>query len=441
MDAKKRKGSKRRAGELAQPSCSLVGLGSLFAQTAGDFAVIVHGDPDCANPFLKVFPHRLVPDLEDVYLGTHRFYCSDLSEIDVAAGKGTQRLLECARVVLKQAKPARLFLIGTCLSEMVGEDLDIVAQEVEEAVGVPTIGLSAGGLRLKTQAQLLDRFGQLMLEPSLAAGPSTGPGVTMLGYAPLRRWEREEFQSLLNAMGAPLVAELPGRASEEQWAAGAKASLLVVSDSDAWPGVTDLLAGNGTKILESPPPVGAAAATRFFDSINKAVDGTGGHTDQFAELWDRAGASMAPQADRLRGRKVAYCIGSIKNYEAGQLALEGLGDIPAFVDLGMEVEVLVQERDDQQSHERVQRNLAALGIDLPYRNFNDPGVLGEALKAGDFDLAYCQDHLKGQAMQAGLPYVRFGAMRPGAAGMVTNSLILIGAISEGFQGRYGRYLR
>jgi len=491
-------GSRRRAGELAQPSCSLVGIGSLLLETQGSFAVVIHGDVDCINPFLKVFPHRLAPDVARMRLASDRFYTTGLLENEVIAGGGRQRLVSCIRTAVEEQSPRVVFVLGTCLSEMIGEDLEGGCAEAQAACGVPVMALRAGGLRLKTQAELLDRFGTLLasldrvsfgghleartgdvgnVQTGLAAGalgealpprqpggevqPSAGAGgIVLLGYPGLRPRERTEVDNLLAAAGGRLLAELPARSSLDAWSDLASADLVAVADPALWPELLALLTVRKVSWDDLPPPMGLLATRRFYGKLlERCPHGEAAMASlDAAELAARAelavlsaspvtwpeGAAAGVQGDvsrRVGGLRVAYCIGSIKNYVAGQLAQEGLADLPVFAELGCDVEILIQERDDQAAHDRVCRNLAALGIELPYRNFNDPGVLSRALSSGGYDLAYCQDHLAGQVRQAGIAHVRSGALRPGFVGMVHNARTLEAALSSGFQGRYGRYLR
>jgi len=489
----------RRPGVLSQPTCSLVGLGTLLLGTPGDFVVLFHGDPDCVNPFLQVFPHRLAPDAADVYVGSNRFFHTGLREVDVVAGSGRDRLMAAVEAIVASLHPPTIFVIGTCLSEMIGEDLVEMAADASERFGVTVVGLPAGGLRLRTQPEVLDRFGTLMLRhgapalpssghaalaastPSLpsqeSAGPEALPGtesavpealpgtesavpeaqpgtvfVSLLGYPGLRPWERADLEAPLAAAGIQLAAELPGRASMDDWArAGqsalgdkqpaSRSALTVVADEALWPGVCGLLRDRGQTVLPLAAPVGLSATEVFVTTIAGHFGRGDLVREEIARRRERAARDLAAIAGPLAGLHAAYCIGSNKNYVAGQLAREGLGDLPALIELGMKVEILVQERRDPESLRRVADNLAAVGVGgLPFATFNDPGVLGERLKSGSFALAVCQDHLKGQADRAGVRYVRMGALRPGFSGMVTNARTLLAAFQEGFQARYRRYM-
>ncbi|MBM4355556.1 MAG: hypothetical protein FJ109_17505 [Deltaproteobacteria bacterium] len=470
-------GSSRRAGELAQPSCSMVGLGSLLLETEGSFAVVIHGDADCINPFLKVFPHRLAPDVGRMRLSSDRFHVTGLTEPEVISGGGRERLLRCIETAVEQQAPEIVFVLGTCLAEMIGEDIQGICESAGSRLGLPVIPLRTGGLRLKTQAELLDRFGTLLASPpgttghgegnDAPGGPgadaaasvpcnrlptpeseesqSAGGGIVLLGYPALRPWEWDEVAGLVGAAGGRLAAELPARSSLAAWQRLTGADLVAIADPAFWPDLIALLERRNVPWVELPPPVGLQASHSFYDKLLSHCP-RGGQAAQMLDELSRSTRSFLDSLPAtgglgLSGLRVAYCIGSIKNYVAGQLAREGLGELPALLELGCDVEVLIQEREDQGARDRVRRNLDLLGVDLPFRNFNDPGVLGRELTAGKYRLAYCQDHLAGQARQAGLAHVRFGALRPGFVGMVHNARTLQAALSTGFQGRYGRYLR
>ncbi len=451
----------------------MVGLGTLLLETQGSFAVVVHGDADCINPFLKVFPHRLAPDVGRVQLASDRFYSTGMAENEVISGGGRERLLACIRSAVAQQTPEIVFVLGTCLSEMIGEDIERVCALAQAECGVPVVPLRTGGLRLKTQPELLDRFGTLLAsrEETRAAAsedavtsavPSTATsaaertlpgsatdglsgGVVLLGYPGLRPWERDEVARMLETAGGRLAAELPARSSLTAWSNLTAAGLVAVADPAFWPELLSLLERRKVPWLELAPPMGIEASQRFYSRLlEHCPDGNaarGALEREVAAAKERLESLGKIGARPLKGLRVAYCIGSIKNYVAGQLAREGLGELPVFFELGCEVEVLIQEREDSAARERVQKNFDLLGVQLPFRNFNDPGVLGRELTAGGYQLAYCQDHLSGQVRQVGIAHVRFGALRPGFVGMEHNARTLQAALSTGFQGRYGRYLR
>jgi hypothetical protein len=455
----------------------MVGLGTLLLETEGSFAVVIHGDADCINPFLKVFPHRLAPDVARMRLSSDRFHVTGLTEPEVISGGGRDRLLRCIETAAEQQAPEIVFVLGTCLAEMIGEDVQGICEQAEKTLGVPVVPLRTGGLRLKTQAELLDRFGTLLAsarettgslgdsddsgKPGTQAGvtglrsglhtvttegpQAVGGGIVLLGYPALRPWERDEVAGLVSAAGGRLAAELPARSSLAAWRGLTSAELVAIADPAFWPDLIALLERRNVPWVELPPPVGLEASHNFYARLLSHCprgEDSRGKLDELSRS-TRSFLDSLPVSGGLglAGLRVAYCIGSIKNYVAGQLAREGLGELPALLELGCDVEVLIQEREDQDARDRVRKNLDLLGVDLPFRNFNDPGVLGRELVAGKYRLAYCQDHLAGQARRAGLAHVRFGALRPGFIGMVHNARTLQAALSTGFQGRYGRYLR
>ncbi len=431
-----KEGKKGKAGQLAQPSCSMVGLGTLFLETPGNFAVLIHGDVDCINPFLRVFPFRLAPDFHDTLLGSQRFYSTALNETDVVTGVTGKRALETIELVSRSGVD-QIFLLGSCLSEMIGEDLEEIAREADRRFGVSVTPLSTGGLRLKSQPELLDWFSELMLT-NVPLPESTDPkALTLVGYPALRPMERAELERVLALGDLRLAAELPSRTSVERWKLVASASTHVVADRRMFPRLMGRLEQSGS-LLELPPPVGVGPTRQFYTAILDSFSTSNG---PLAEMEGEATLAVTRLAEPLRGRKVAYILGSSKNYEAGSLALEGMGDLAAFLEMGMEVVVMVQERETDDGLSKIGGRLSQLGFDLPFVAFNDPVVLPEALARDDFSLVYGPDHLSNQARLAGIAFLKQGRMRPGFAGMLHNVKMVIGSLSSGFSGRYGRYLR
>jgi len=111
-----------------------------------------------------------------------------------------------------------------------------------------------------------------------------------------------------------------------------------------------------------------------------------------------------------------------------------------MLEMGFEVEIVIQERDRPDVHDRIKRNLAALNIDLPYRLFYEPAVLAPVLLEGKFDVGYLSDFLMGQATSVHLPTVPLGRLLPGYRGIpraVSKFENIAGSI---FEGRYKKYL-
>ena len=120
---------------IQQPSCSLVGLASCLVQTGGDFAVVIHGPVDCANTFPRHVPLVRLGRQAAGRLSSHRFFSSNLSESDVTLGRSERALARCLESVVSSLRPKVVFVLGTCLSDVVGDDTKKVASQAAKKTG------------------------------------------------------------------------------------------------------------------------------------------------------------------------------------------------------------------------------------------------------------------------------------------------------------------
>jgi hypothetical protein len=172
------------------------------------------------------------------------------------------------------------------------------------------------------------------------------------------------------------------------------------------------------RVVEAAPPKGIGATDALFRSVAAAAGADAEPVLAALPVRARALAEVEGLRAHVAGRRLAFGIGSLHDFEPEHLAREGLGDLPLLRELGFDVEVVIQERDRPEVHARIRRDLAAFGCDVPYRLFYEPGVLAPVLREGRFDAAVLADFLGDQAAAAGVPMVRFGAFGSGYGGAI-----------------------
>ncbi|MDR1899392.1 MAG: nitrogenase [Treponema sp.] len=115
-----------------------------------DAAVISHGPVGCAgclHEFAFTYQvngvHRGV--LEPVQ---RRIFSTNMEEKDTVYGSG-EKLAAAIREVYRRVKPAAIFIITTCASGIIGDDVQGIADEAEEEIGVPVVAIFCEGFRSK----------------------------------------------------------------------------------------------------------------------------------------------------------------------------------------------------------------------------------------------------------------------------------------------------
>jgi nitrogenase molybdenum-iron protein alpha chain len=115
-----------------------------------DAAVISHGPVGCAgclHEFAFTYQvngmHRRVDNPEQ-----RRIFTTNVTERDTVYGAG-QKLAAAIRDVYQRVKPAAIFVITTCASGIIGDDVESIANEAEEEIGIPVGAVFCEGFRSK----------------------------------------------------------------------------------------------------------------------------------------------------------------------------------------------------------------------------------------------------------------------------------------------------
>ena len=144
------------------------------------------------------------------------------------------------------------------------------------------------------------------------------------------------------------------------------------------------------------------------------------------------------EVGRVRGRRprLGYNIGSVRSFDLRRVALEELGDLPLFEEVGFDVHLFIQGPSDADNLERTAGVLSELGCRHPFTLFRDPGSLAKILKPGELDLFFGADFLREQLALVNLPLLELDALLMGY-GAVADNLDRIGrCLSSRFAGYF-----
>lgn len=459
----------RKAGELNQHGCSMTGFAFQVVDLAGpDLAVVIFGERDCVSAFPRTTSRWAASPWWDVYTVA-------LGEADIVAGRAEEKLEECLNYVsevlagrgpmsremldgipafaarqafIQSGVQPRILVLSTCLSEVTGAAIETVCRRVQARTGTRILSVATSGLKLKTQAEVVDEVAETMISGFGDFGAVDATAVNLLGFQTDRPDHpgaaagmfRTEASTIIEAFGGRLNSAVPAGATVQDWRNLPRGALNFVSDASVLSKVVAMLSGGGRRFIEVIQPKGVAASDQFFSAIASAlgVDPVP-FLDRFAPRLDAL--AVVSEARRMfAGMRLAYGIGTLHNFRPDVLAQEGLGNLPMFLELGFDVEIVIQERDYPEVHERIRRNLQALGVDAPYRLYYEPAVLEPALREGKYDCAYVADFMRDQVARAGIPMMNFGEMNSGYrfAGEYVRQIMR--TLRSDFDGRFGKYL-
>lgn len=452
-------------GQMGQPCCTLSGICSVLSAMRGNFAVVIHGERDCASSFMPS------PDV-----ALTRFFSTNLNEKNAIAGATEQVLEECLRAIADEVKPDVIFVLGTCTVAVLGERFEASVSRVSYETGIAMRALNTGGLRLGTQSDMLDWLFEVLaglpvLTPldsvwsrqALSVADQmkrTGRWLERARYAhdalkklpaPLAvvresavnlvgvpqpsggNWDEPE--GLLRKAGLQINAVYPFGATLEDWRAVNSACVSAVADRSLYPRLTEQLERLDQRIVEVPLPVGLEQTCRFFRLIAEAFDKGPEMETHLEKHRERIEAEVRPFVARYRGLRMAMGIRMLNNYQADQLAYSGLGDAQALAEMGLELTLLVQGPDDAPAREQFATYLARVGCTLPFEVFPDPWILSERLSGGRFDVAYLAGHSREEAAKAGVPMIASRSLKPFFNGVIGNMHVMDGLLRQSGVGR------
>ncbi|MFH2010403.1 MAG: nitrogenase component 1 [bacterium] len=454
----------RLAGQLGQPCCTLSGMCTLLGTMDGNFSVIIHGERDCGGCFVS---HRMP--------GNQRFYCTGISEAQATSGRVDEPLEQCLRLVLAEG-PDVVLVLTTCVINMIGSQPEPVVERVALDTDIPVLLLRTSGLRLSTQAEMVDwlfeslaglpqlpegdnrwrqRLRTMLHETShalyadndltredvearfsraLADGPRAPERVCNLIGLPPDGVRTSELLDALTAAGIAVAGLYPFDTDLDAWRRISHAAVNVVADRRLYPRLLGRLEGeHGMPTVEVPLPIGLGQSVRFYRRVGEFF---GVHDELQRILAPRIEAVTAKVdefRDRARSTRLAMGIRMLNNYRVDQLAYEGLGDVDALAELGFDVTLLVQGAPEERP--RFEEMLEALGCRLPFHVFPSPWELAPLLAQGDYQVAYLADHSWEEAQKAGVPMIKSRELAPLLAGVEPNLAVLSALLQAAEAGR------
>ncbi|MFA6451077.1 MAG: nitrogenase component 1 [bacterium] len=402
--------------KLAQHACLLEGLCICLARTGGDFAVIIHSYRDCAN----ILP-RGVPGYS-----SDRFFCTNLRESDVMAGSTMERLSECVRLVAELENPAAIYVFGSCLSELIGDDIENGLAEAAEEISMPVIAVTSSGLDDISPKKVVDRHADLMYRAASAKAEPIPFSVNLIGFPP----DGGEIAGILAAAGIEVNAGLSEKSPMPEWLKLPRGSLNAVLDKSLFSIIIEKMKNeHGIPTLEVPLPIGVSGTDDFFMGIAAHFKKNREMKEAIRDKRKAAAAAVSSRAEEWNGMKIAYNIGTEREYNHHITAKSGLCEVGFFRELNFDVTLLIQGSPEPRRRFLVSRQLREMGIDAGFDIFVDNVSMASALRKAKFNLVYCVEAMAEIVRPTKVPLIGLGSMRTGYGGCLFNLELIAKTLS------------
>lgn len=368
----KHKVCRSRGGE----SCAFDGAAIVLMPIA-DAAHVIHGPiACCGNAWAGRGVHSTAGDFH------RRGFTTDVSELDIVYG-AEDKLAATIREVATSEKPSAVFVYATCVTGLIGEDIDAVCARLAEELQLPVVPVHAPGF--VGPKNLGNRIaGEALIEHVIGSAEpaeTTPADITLIGEYNVAG-DLDLVEPLLAECGIRILSRITGNArfDEIRYAHRAKLSVTVCSRALVNVAAT-LQRRHGVANVEASF-FGPTETARSLRTIAAALEeaspeaaGVASRVEEVIASREQAlAAALQPYADALAGKRAVLYSGGVKSWSM----------VSCLRDLGIEVVAVGAKKTSAEDEEK----LAAIAPDVPVLEDTSPAVLRRLMSAESPDAAH-----------------------------------------------------
>ncbi|NET34323.1 MAG: bifunctional nitrogenase iron-molybdenum cofactor biosynthesis protein NifEN [Cyanothece sp. SIO1E1] len=354
------KGKNKSCQQVAQPGAAQGGCAfdgaSIALVPITDVAHLVHGPIACSG---NSWGNR--GSLSSGPMLYKMGFTTDLRENDIIFG-GEKRLYKAILEVKQRYNPAAVFVYSTCVTALIGDDLDAVCQTAAQQAEIPVIPVNSPGFI--GSKNLGNRVGgEALLEYVVGTAEpeyTTPYDINLIGEYNIAG-EMWGVLPLFEKLGIRVLAKITGDARYQEVAYAHRARLNVMICSKA-------LINMGRKMEERYGIPYIEESFYGVDDMNRCLRHIalklGDPVLQervealIAEETAKLTQTLAPYRDRLQGKRVVLYTGGVKSWSV----------ISAAKDLGIQVVATSTKKSTEEDKARIKELLGQDGVMLEKGN-------------------------------------------------------------------------
>ncbi|MDL2409783.1 nitrogenase iron-molybdenum cofactor biosynthesis protein NifE [Rhizobium calliandrae] len=349
-DSVRKKGcSKPLTPGAAAGGCAFDGA-KIVLQPITDVAHLIHGTLACEG---NSWDNRGTASSGPTLWRTS--FTTDLTELDVVMGHGERKLFKAIREIKETYAPPAIFVYSTCVTALIGDDIEAVCKRAAEKFGLPVVPVNAPGF--SGSKNLGNKLaGETLLDHVIGTVEPDDAGpydINILGEFNLSG-EFWLVKPLLDRLGIRVRACIPGDARYRDIASAhrARAAMMVCSTA------LINLARKMEELWDIP----------FFEGSFYGITDTSQSLRQIAELIVRKGADpeilartealiaeqeaiawkkLAAYRPRLQGKRVLLNTGGVKAWSVAH----------ALMEIGVEIVGTSTKKSTAEDKERIKQIL------------------------------------------------------------------------------------
>lgn len=400
--------AKRVMKRRATCSCSMPGVWRALSHVSGA-AVVFHSPRACAHIArrmdINAFYRNFGEALKENSLPVIPLLSSDLEEEEAVFG-GEERLKRAIRYAAEKYRPKVIFIANSCVSGVIGDDVEAVAADMEQELGFPVLAVAAHGFLdgeyfkgyIDAARLLMERF----MKPAAAKEEGT---VLLLGdcggfYGRFA----EEIKRLLGYFDLRVTGQFPTYIDIDRLAQASSASLTVVLGrygQDARQKALVELAEEMKEKFGIPCmrgdiyPVGFRRTLVWIEELGKTIGREEAAAAAVAAEREAFQAAIDRAKTTLGGTKTVLCAGRVAQYFQPEEVFYLLEKLEVKI-LGVTLFDCYRDAERRQILERLQK-----ATDAPILSEEEAA---EAFREADYVLT-TNELLAGQLCQVYLPYL------------------------------------
>jgi nitrogenase molybdenum-cofactor synthesis protein NifE len=377
-----------RGGE----SCAFDGA-MIVLQPIADAAHIVHGPiACCGNSWEGRGSRSRERNVSLLRMG----FTTDMNEMDIVYGSG-DRLRRAIEQTASFSRPKAVFVYATCVSGLIGEDIDAVCRQAQKKIGIPVIPVNAPGF--VGPKNLGNRIaGEVLLDRVIGTGVPpllTEHDINLIGEYNIAG-DLWLIEPLLAKAGIRVLSRLTGDATFEEVTYAHKAKLNVVVCGRALINVAkEMERKYGIPYVEVSF-FGRTETTKALRLIGARFNVQGSkfreNAENVIEQEERKLQGKLGDYQYLRGKKAVLYTGGVKSWSF----------ISALRDLGIETVAVGTKKSTYHDEEKMKE---ILGADAPLVEDTSPGNLLRLLRERKADMLIAGGRNQYLGIKEGYPFV------------------------------------
>jgi nitrogenase molybdenum-cofactor synthesis protein NifE len=393
-DKERKKGcGKQLTPGAAAGGCAFDGA-KISLQPIADVAHLVHGPIACEG---NSWDNRNTPSSGPQLFRTG--FTTDMGELDVVYG-GEKRLFGAIREIIEKYDPPAVFVYQTCVSAMIGDDIEAVCKAARERFNKPVVPVNIPGF-VGSKNLGAKLAGEALLDYVIGTEePETSTPCDIAIIAEYNvAGDFWAVKPLFDALGIRVLANISGDARYKDIACAHRARAAMMVCSKAMINVARKLEERyGIPYFEGSF-YGISDTSEALRSVARLLVQRGAPEDLLARTEDliareeaRAWARLAPYKARLAGKKVLLFTGGVKSWSV----------VSALQEVGMNVVGTSMRKSTKEDRERV---IGIMGTDAHMFDELPPREMYRMLKASEADIMLSGPRSQFVALKAKTPWL------------------------------------